>query len=58
MMQERPGTESWIALDEQQIPLLLNYAQCKLNRQLTQECIASCSEVLEKLNGSVSDDIN
>ena len=52
-LQERPGTESWVDLDKQQIPLLLNYAQCKLQQGETTLCINHCTEVLEKIDGQV-----
>ncbi|XP_076810413.1 AH receptor-interacting protein-like [Clavelina lepadiformis] len=51
-IKERPGTDSWIDLDKQQIPLLLNYAQCKLNQGEYTVCITNCSEVLEKIDGN------
>ena len=54
--QERPGTEVWVDLDQKQIPLLLNYAQCKLNLGDYAACITHCTEVLEKIDGAVSKD--
>lgn len=51
---ERPGTEVWVDLDKRQIPLLLNYAQCKLQKGETGPCINHCTEVLEKIDGNVS----
>nr|CAB3220763.1 AH receptor-interacting protein [Phallusia mammillata] len=51
-IKERPGTETWVDLDNQQIPLLLNFAQCKLNQGEYQVCITHCTEVLEKIDGA------
>lgn len=50
-IRERPGTPDWCSLDEQQIPLLLNHAQCNLKLGLYQMVINNCSEVLEKIDG-------
>jgi len=50
--QERPGTESWVSMDRQQIPLMLNYAQCKLNEGDCTTCIHICTEVLDKVEGA------
>uniref|UniRef100_H2YH26 AIP/AIPL N-terminal FKBP-type PPIase domain-containing protein n=1 Tax=Ciona savignyi TaxID=51511 RepID=H2YH26_CIOSA len=51
-IKERPGTDSWVDLDKKQIPLLLNYAQCKLNQNEFSVCITNCTEVLEKIDGT------
>lgn len=50
-MKERPGTPDWCSLDEKQIPLLLNHAQCNLTLGYYQEVINNCTEVLEKIDG-------
>lgn len=50
-MKERPGTEVWEKFDREQIPLLLNYAQCKLLQKDYTTCINNCTEVLEKIEG-------
>ncbi|XP_004225865.2 AH receptor-interacting protein isoform X1 [Ciona intestinalis] len=52
-IKERPGTDTWVDLDKQQIPLLLNYAQCKLNQDEYSVCITNCTEVLEKIDGAM-----
>jgi len=51
-MKERPGTEKWVSMDRQQIPLMLNYAQCKLNGGDCTTCIHICTEVLDKVEGA------
>lgn len=50
-MKERPGTEEWLQFDRQQIPLLLNHAQCKLLAGDCSNCISNCTEVLDKIDG-------
>lgn len=52
-IQERPGTPDWCSLDEKQIPLLLNHAQCNLKLGIYAEVINNCTEVLEKIDGQV-----
>jgi len=51
-LKERPGTGPWSELDQKQIPLLLNHAQCKLMKSDYQECITNCTEVLNKIDGA------
>ena len=53
MFKERPGTEEWLQFDRQQIPLLLNHAQCKLLAGDCSNCISNCTEVLDKIDGMV-----
>jgi len=44
---EKPHDEEWTAIRDQKVPLLLNYAQCKLLANEFYPVIEHCSEVLE-----------
>lgn len=46
MLREKPKDVEWIALTKMKIPLLLNYAQCKLLRKDFYRVIECCTEVL------------
>jgi len=48
MLMEKPHDEEWNALDNQKIPYLLNYAQCKLLQKDYYEVIRHTTQVLEK----------
>ncbi|XP_069703737.1 AH receptor-interacting protein [Periplaneta americana] len=47
MLMEKPGDEEWIALEKQKLPLLLNFAQCKLYEKEYYKVIEHCSTVLK-----------
>ena len=45
---EKPGDEEWIEVDKKKIPLLLNYAQCKLLEGDYYTVITHTTDVLKK----------
>ena len=47
ILREKPQDEEWSELRKQKVPLLLNYAQCKLSLNDYYPVIEHCSEVLE-----------
>lgn len=47
MIRERKGDEEWININELKIPILLNYAQCKLLKGEYYAVIEHCNTVLE-----------
>ncbi|XP_045498476.1 AH receptor-interacting protein [Colias croceus] len=47
MIRERKSDEEWIALNKLKLPILLNYAQCKLLKDDYYSVIEHCSTVLE-----------
>ncbi|XP_066588765.1 AH receptor-interacting protein isoform X2 [Prorops nasuta] len=47
MLAEKPNEKEWAELNEKRIPLLLNYAQCKLINKEYYEVIEHCSNVLK-----------
>ncbi|XP_026463970.1 AH receptor-interacting protein [Ctenocephalides felis] len=47
MLKEKPRDTEWLALREMKLPILLNYAQCKLLQEDYYEVIQHCNEVLE-----------
>ena len=49
---EKPGDEEWIEVDKKKIPLLLNYAQCKLLEGDYYTVITHTTDVLKKDYGS------
>lgn len=44
---ERKGDEEWVVLNKIKLPILLNYAQCKLIKGEYYPVIEHCSTVLE-----------
>lgn len=46
MLREKPKDEEWLALAKLKVPLLLNYAQCKLLEKDYYRVIECCTEVL------------
>lgn len=46
-IREKPRDTEWLALREMKLPILLNYAQCKLLQEDYYEVIQHCNEVLE-----------
>ncbi|XP_054724004.1 AH receptor-interacting protein-like isoform X2 [Uloborus diversus] len=48
ILREKPGDEEWLVLDKMKIPLLLNYAQCKLLEKDYYPVIEYTTTVLEK----------
>lgn len=47
MLIEKPNDEEWLSLNQMKIPLLLNYAQCKLLNKEYYSVIEHCSTVLK-----------
>ncbi|XP_053987439.1 aryl-hydrocarbon-interacting protein-like 1 [Hylaeus anthracinus] len=47
MLAEKPNDEEWLALNRLKIPLLLNYAQCKLIQKEYYVVIEHCTTVLK-----------
>ncbi|XP_070161438.1 aryl-hydrocarbon-interacting protein-like 1 isoform X1 [Polyergus mexicanus] len=47
MLAEKPNDEEWLSLNQMKIPLLLNYAQCKLLDKEYYSVIEHCSTVLK-----------
>ncbi|XP_033213716.1 aryl-hydrocarbon-interacting protein-like 1 [Belonocnema kinseyi] len=47
MLAEKPKDEEWMALNDMKIPLLLNYAQCKLLQKEYYAVIEHCTTVLK-----------
>lgn len=45
---EKPQDTEWLELFEKKKPVLLNYAQCKLNIQDYYPAIEYCSEILKQ----------
>lgn len=48
LLREKPGDEDWIRLDRMKIPLLSNYAQCKLIERDYYAVIEHLSEVVKR----------
>lgn len=46
MLREKPKDEEWMALAKKKIPLLLNFAQCKILQKDYYRAIECCTEVL------------
>lgn len=46
MLREKPAEDEWNALNSQKLPLLLNFAQCKLSQGEFYSVIEHCSTVL------------
>lgn len=44
---EKPNDEEWLSLNRMKIPLLLNYAQCKLINKEFYSVIEHCTTVLK-----------
>lgn len=44
---EKPNDVEWNQLNQKKMPILLNYAQCKLNLKEYYEVIEHCSSVLQ-----------
>jgi len=44
---EKPNDEEWLSLNQMKIPLLLNYAQCKLLNKEYYSVIEHCTTVLK-----------
>ncbi|XP_065353952.1 AH receptor-interacting protein [Cloeon dipterum] len=53
MLKEKPGDQEWNVLNAQKLPLLLNFAQCRLNQGEYYAVIEHCSTVLESEPDSV-----
>ncbi|KAK9503650.1 hypothetical protein O3M35_010166 [Rhynocoris fuscipes] len=47
MLGEKPGDVEWKQLNDKKLPILLNYAQCKLSLKEYYEVIEHCSTVLQ-----------
>jgi len=47
MLKEKPHDVEWNKLNDQKLPILLNYAQCKLNEKDYYAVITHCTEVLK-----------
>jgi len=47
MLAEKPNDEEWLSLSQMKIPLLLNYAQCKLISKEYYSVIEHCTTVLK-----------
>ncbi|XP_031844618.1 aryl-hydrocarbon-interacting protein-like 1 isoform X2 [Nomia melanderi] len=47
MLAEKPNEEEWLTLNRLKIPLLLNYAQCKLNQKEYYAVIEHCTTILK-----------
>lgn len=48
---EKPNDEEWLSLNRMKIPLLLNYAQCKLLNKEYYSVIEHCTTVLNTESG-------
>jgi len=48
---EKPNDEEWLSLNRMKIPLLLNYAQCKLLNKEYYSVIEHCTTVLKTESG-------
>lgn len=48
LFREKPQDTEWIELFEKKKPVLLNYAQCKLNVQDFYPAIEYCTEILKQ----------
>ncbi|KAF4528766.1 hypothetical protein B566_EDAN016953 [Ephemera danica] len=46
MLKEKPGDDDWKLLEQQKLPLLLNFSQCKLNQGDFYPVIEHCTTVL------------
>ena len=44
---EKPQDDEWAALKRHQVPLLLNFSQCKLSLEEYKPVIDHCTEVLD-----------
>ncbi|XP_015930296.1 AH receptor-interacting protein isoform X2 [Parasteatoda tepidariorum] len=53
LLREKPGDEEWVALDNLKIPILLNYAQCKLHQKDYYPVIEYTTQVLDKDKSNV-----
>lgn len=53
MLREKPGEEEWEELLQIKVPLLLNFAQCKLSMGEYYAVIEHCTEVLQHRPGNV-----
>ncbi|XP_060535551.1 AH receptor-interacting protein [Cylas formicarius] len=53
MLKHKPHDVDWDKLNRQKLPLLLNYAQCKLHEGDYYAAIEHCSEVLKHDDGNV-----
>ncbi|XP_035213676.1 AH receptor-interacting protein-like [Stegodyphus dumicola] len=53
LLREKPGEEEWLALESLKIPILLNYAQCKLMQKDYYPVIEYTTTVLEKDPGNI-----
>lgn len=47
IFREKPHDTDWTAINNLKLPLLLNFAQCKLRKKEYYEVIEHCSEVLK-----------
>lgn len=47
MLAEKPNDEEWLSLNKMKIPLLLNFAQCKLMKKEYYSVIEHCTTVLK-----------
>lgn len=54
MLKEKPHDVEWNQLNSQKLPLLLNFAQCKLNEEDYYPVITHCTEVLKYDKGGAS----
>lgn len=48
---EKPHDVEWNALEKQKIPILLNFAQCKLMEEDFYAVIEHCTSVIQSDNG-------
>ncbi|XP_069782923.1 AH receptor-interacting protein isoform X3 [Narcine bancroftii] len=53
MLEERPGDEQWMMLDQMVTSLLLNYCQCKMLLQEYYEVIEYCTSIINKYEDNV-----
>jgi AH receptor-interacting protein len=53
MLKEKPHDVDWNRLNEQKMPLLLNYAMCKFNMNEFYECIEHTTAILESQPANV-----
>ncbi|XP_057652989.1 AH receptor-interacting protein [Diorhabda carinulata] len=53
MLKEKPHDVEWNEMDKQKIPILLNYAQCKLNEGDFYSVIEHCTNVLKSDKNNV-----
>lgn len=51
---EKPNDEEWLSLNQMKIPLLLNYAQCKLLNKEYYSVIEHCTTVLKTEPGYIT----